>query len=204
MILVTGTNPAANVLHVVLGPETDFWMQLHGSAAVDLSPLLSKMAQDKPVLLHLTRCPSEHEMAMRLQAVHNAGALYPYVPPIVVATPKSVSDQQQQQDAPTLGAPFPTQGSGPQAQAVRSVCRRGRCARCGQTGVELMPKVKESICFSCAALDLGLLRKSSPTDGASKVKVKTAPPTSAVQGGAGPAAPRRPSGGPDDAQRPTT
>jgi len=186
MILVYGKNPTANVLHVITGPETDFWMQMHGAAAVDLTPVLQQMNHGQPVYLHVTRCDDEQDMASHLQSLMADGAEYPFVPPTFVFTP--IERDEAGNPIPPKPMPFmqgpggpgkPVVGPGPVAgpvpvsrqqhdkQAAPSI-PKGKCSRCQATNVELVPKIIPAMCYGCVQIDLHLatlvedLKKSNP------------------------------------------
>lgn len=167
MILLLGKNQMANVLHVLLGEETDFWTQLHGAAAVDITPILQQMEQGKPIVLHVTRCDSEHQVAHHIQGMMGAGGHYPFVPPTFVFTPKSAPDAVQQATAPVSPGPYAAAADS-QAQGII-----GRCSRCLIEGAVLVPSLSPQICHSCATIDLTMARKN----------FKVVPPTRARKAG---------------------
>lgn len=154
MIVLAGQNPVANVLHIVTGPETDFWMHVHGAAVMDLTPVLGQMDQTRPIYLHLTRCSEEHSAAARLNALVSAGSTYPFAPPVFIFTPNSakppaegVEGADGVQGAP--GAVYPEFRQSPKDFPT------GRCSRCCGDH-ELVPKITPAICYSCARIDLGV------------------------------------------------
>lgn len=147
MILVLGKNPGANLLHVLLGHETDFWMQLHGAAAMDLTPVLHQLEAGKPVVLHITRCDDEQAMAHQLQSMSASGGHYPFVPPTFVFTPKSAPEPVVAPAAPPAAAkPIPQKAT--------------RCQRCLTSNVPLVPELQPSICYKCAQIDLAMAREN--------------------------------------------
>lgn len=166
MIILAGKNPAANILHVLAGPETDFWTQLHGAAAVDLTPVLNQMDPSQPIFLHLTRCQSEHDMAARINAQIQMNGEYPFVPPTFVFTPKTAQDAGQVPSPQTTQQPMYPMASAPAAPDVPGVVKptkvpvRGKCQRCLNTNVELVPKLMPGICYSCVRIDLHIAKEA--------------------------------------------
>ena len=61
MILVPGHNEAGNVLHIILGPESDLYADLHGAQVVDITGPLAAFNAGEPVHLSVTRTRSERE-----------------------------------------------------------------------------------------------------------------------------------------------
>jgi hypothetical protein len=154
MILLMGKNPMGNVLHVIQGPESAFWNELHGSAAIDITPVLHQMDEAQPVYLHISHCDSEQETAMRLSAMINAGATYPFSPPTAVFAPKTAMDTPQ---APGAKPGVPTQAK-PKPDVINA------CTRCLNENVKLVPGLKPYICYDCVKIDLHIAATKKDTD----------------------------------------
>jgi hypothetical protein len=149
MIVMIGKNSMGNVLHVIQGPETTFWNEMHGSAAVDITQALNKMDSEKPVYLHISSCMSEHITASHIQALIRGGERYPFAPPTPIFMPATVLD------APTA-----------EAHAVKPVKkqRAAKCSRCGNVDVKLVPELHPPVCYSCIKIDLGVSTRNKPAE----------------------------------------
>jgi hypothetical protein len=161
MIIVGGTNQHGNILHIVLGPESSFWMGLHGAVLSNITQLLNAMDSSQPVFLHVSRCESESQMAELISAHAAAGVQYPFQVPTNVFIPtKPQSNASSTSATPPTVKPAAT----PAKQAVplatpapnTVVIQKGKCARCGSPRKELVPKVDPTICYDCLHLDMML------------------------------------------------
>ena len=72
MLLIPGHNPAGNVLHVIIGPESELYCDLHGMQVADITEMLSLFNANEPVHLQLTRTSSERVTAAGLIAMGGA------------------------------------------------------------------------------------------------------------------------------------
>jgi len=68
MLGVAGHNPMGNVLHIITGPETDVFTDIHGAKIMDITDILSVMNPQDRVFLSLTRCKSEPDTEAALLA----------------------------------------------------------------------------------------------------------------------------------------
>ena len=68
MLALCGKNPSGNVLHVVVGPETELFTDIHGAKILDITPALRQMDFDKRVFISLTRCRSEAASASLMRS----------------------------------------------------------------------------------------------------------------------------------------
>jgi hypothetical protein len=166
MLVVGGHNAVGNVLHVIIGPETELFTDIHGAKVLDITELLSRMNGEQPVYLSLTRCKSEAFTAASMDATglayynsftgqpvadqpshHVATGASQSAPPPIMATPAPkdtrATPQVQQQ---------PVQGVVVQLQ-------RGRCTYCGTPDKALLPLEGICICGECMAIELGRLKE---------------------------------------------
>jgi len=82
MIVLGEEQEDQSILHVIIGPETDFHFDLHGHSYLDISNYIHRMPKDKPVVLTINRCNSEENVIseltdnqMRLQVADVMGSL---------------------------------------------------------------------------------------------------------------------------------
>jgi hypothetical protein len=68
MLVIPGHNPMGNVIHMILGPESEMFSDIHGATILDVTPILSCMNMEEKVYLHLTRCRSEQQTEAVLKA----------------------------------------------------------------------------------------------------------------------------------------
>jgi len=138
MILVPGRNPAGNVLHIILGPESDLYADLHGAQVCDISEILRIFEPDVPVFLSVTRTKSEQTTVAGL-----AGA----------GVPVAIAGKPQ-----TVGSGVPSQAGGQQQPQPQQTV--DTCVYCGQEQ-PLVQDAPVKICAQCLQIELGLKRKNS-------------------------------------------
>jgi hypothetical protein len=139
MILVPGKNPIGNVLHVIMGPESELYMDLHGSQIVDITAILNMFDKSVRVVLHVTRSCSERDT---IEGLIMAGA------PVASthgSTVKSGVAPQAQPDAAPAAATAP-------AAPVDGVC-----SYCAQH--KAIVSTAAWICESCLQIELGLRKQ---------------------------------------------
>ena len=68
MLVVGGKHPAGQILHVIVGPESELHMDIHGAKIIDLTPILSQFEGNEHVYMSLTRCRGELETKQRMNA----------------------------------------------------------------------------------------------------------------------------------------
>jgi hypothetical protein len=167
MIVLGGSNAHGNLLHIVLGPESSFWMGLHGAVLSNITPVLNAMDPSLPVFVHVSRCESEAQLAEIISAQAAMNNPYPFQVPTNVFVPKNLA-QQKLPGAPAQPqvkpAADPTKTQTQSQPVAVPVVPKGRCARCGGLRKELVPKVDPTICYDCLHLDLMLAasRRSPP------------------------------------------
>ena len=132
MLLVPGKNQVGNVLHVILGPESELCMDMHGACVCDITELLKVMDTTMPVFIAVTRSRSE------LATVAGLAAL---------GVPVAYANQTGK--APTSATP---------PSSVQPAKRTGVCAYCSQE-TELVAGARMKICSSCLEIELGLKKQ---------------------------------------------
>jgi hypothetical protein len=160
VILVFGRNPVGNVIHAVLGPESNAWEDLHGSLTVDITPLLKLCDGDAPVLLNISSCKNESQTAHNLQALITNGADYPFLPNTMVMAPQLATQQNEQKH--TSPDTDNSAGERHKEESNQVTTKIGKCSRCSSESSELVPGMDPAICFSCAKIDLYHARKDKP------------------------------------------
>jgi len=145
MLALRGQSQVGNMLHLIVGPETELFGDIHGAAVLDITALLSDMDGNEQVFLTMTRCRSEQITAHNMQTTgmkftnsFNAGepelAGQPNIPPVQAPVPDAVRD------------------------AVRDSAKNQRvtgvCTYCNQSQ-PLLRVPGFSICQVCAQIELG-------------------------------------------------
>ena len=135
MLVLGGHNQLGNVLHVIMGPESELHQDIHGAQILDITQLLAMMSGTDKVYLSLTRCRSEQVTAQIM-----SGSGVPYINSFTgtgtPGTPKVVTPQPRQDSQDPTVAP------------------KQKCSYCSAEA-ELLPVDGFSICGSCAAIELG-------------------------------------------------
>ena len=149
MIVLGGANQHGNILHVILGPETEFWSELHGASVSNITQVLNGMNHEMPVFLHITKCASETELTAKITAHMAMGAPYPF--PVTT----TLFAQVKKTTEPTVkDAAVPTEDT----PAIAKV----KCTRCGSVKNELVPKLDPPLCYDCMRLDMRLANARKP------------------------------------------
>jgi hypothetical protein len=129
MLVVGGKHPAGQILHVIVGPESELHMDIHGAKIIDLTPILSQFEGNEHVYMSLTRCRGEVETKQRM----NAQAI-PYISSFTPPAKEEVEDK-------------PSTVVNPQAPA--------NCTYCGSKDKPLLPVPGFRICPECVQIELG-------------------------------------------------
>ena len=153
MLIVRGQNPMGNVLHLVSGTETEFWMDLHGSVVLDITPLLAEMDHDRSVYLHISRCKSEALVGAQLHGAIANGASYPFMPPVAVFASEHKDGEQKEATKVT------------QTPLNRGINKKDKhegkqviCSHCGAVG-DTVANIEPAICSSCVKIELYFAQK---------------------------------------------
>lgn len=177
MLVIPGKNPMGNVVHLVVGPETELVMDMQGAAIMDISKVLNKFDASKPVYVSVTRTRNETMTSDGLKK-----AMVPHMGTLSVVEgqhcdgdcdncksddEKDAGDAWKDTTGIKANASIPTPTPTPpvrkpegKSKAVIAVC-----AYCKKPGPLLdIPGFK--ICLACAQIELGLNRnkKQPPKD----------------------------------------
>ena len=153
MIMILGHNPLGNVIHMIVGPETELFEDIHGAKIMDITEPLKAVTSGEHVFVSLTRCKSEPVT----EAMLKAGNI-PYM--------SSFSGLAEAGLNPG-GAKATTQDK-TTAKATK-VGTKDKCQYCKREA-DLLPVPGFKICAVCAQIELGQLRtkkaKETPNAGA--------------------------------------
>jgi hypothetical protein len=151
MLAVRGINPAGNVLHVICGPETDLFMDIHGAKILDVTPLLQEMEQSQPVFLMITRCKNEQMTTRQLDGV-GAKFLNSFNPADLGMCPDCEATGAGTNKGPAKGKPEAKKPNSESAGTIQ--LSRGKCSYCAQDRI-LLPIPQFKICPTCAQIEIG-------------------------------------------------
>jgi len=144
MLAVAGENQLGSELHIIAGPETDIFCDIHGAAIMDVTALLNKFDFNKPVFLVLTRCKMEG-LTHQLLAGTNLVCL-------------SSFDKLPLTDSGDI-AIMPNPSIKSNKKVSKASKKADKCAYCNQVK-ELLPIPGFKICMQCAQIELGLKNNS--------------------------------------------
>lgn len=145
MLIVTGTNQHGNVLHLIMGPESDHWIDLHGAILTNITDVLNGLDSALPVFIHITRCRSEEYMAAEIEERSDIGETYPFRVPLHVFS----------QTKPAIAPPADS-AEDAEPKATEPTKLIGICDSCGDAKSELVPKLYPAVCYRCIRLDRDL------------------------------------------------
>jgi hypothetical protein len=142
------------MLHLVVGPETELFGDIHGAAVLDVTSLLMEMDGARHVFLTLTQCRSERVTTRNMQSagiphISSFGS-EPEGAPAGNVGPETLNKTPQQDTAET----------GKQAAATT---QKGHCEYCKQD-MQLLPVPGFHICKVCAQIELGRLKQNTAQD----------------------------------------
>jgi len=144
MIVVGNQKPDHRVVHVIVGVETELYMDLHGAAEIDVTELMSGLPPGTQVKLRLTRCKSEAGTVRGL-VTGDVPHMYSFV------------------GAPATQEPAgPVKGRAPDLEEIMAKDRgtrpvpkkNGCCSYCGSI-TEILDIPGISICRTCAQIEIG-------------------------------------------------
>lgn len=146
------------VIHVIFGPESEFFMDVHGAKLADITNIISALSADEKVFLSLTRTRSEKNC---VNVINSLGIFFTF----------SFSDNAS---SPTIAPSFSSNHlaaifSNPSAVSssmdilnksnnfsdsnTMSDAKVDKCDFCGNTR-ELLPLSSINVCATCALIDL--------------------------------------------------
>lgn len=188
MLLIGGKTEAGHVLHLIVGPESEFHMDVHGSQLLDITPLLIAMNGSSKIFVSLTRCKSEANTS-QLMDVSSIPHLNSFAKTGVVGATSNISNTSDTSNASNasdtspvgfpdiadfLEQPAPKTGVKRGARKSKAVdqstvqsgqslaIKPGKCAYCGAADTELLPVPGFEICAQCAQIELGKARPKTP------------------------------------------
>lgn len=132
MIALGGHNQLGNVLHMIVGPESELHIDLHGAKVLDITPILVAMNPEERVFVSVTRCRSESQLINQLTS----------------------SDVTFLNSFAGLMKAQPQLPAASSAKPAEPTVKKGRCAFCGKPDTELLPIPGFKICSDCAQLEL--------------------------------------------------
>lgn len=141
MIVVGNQKQDGHTIHLIVGPETELFMDLHGSAEIDITELVKALPDTPRLTLQLTRCKCEDATAKSM----GTGDI-PYSFSFAARKPHPAP----QSDVPDVEALL-SRKRGSRA----SVDARGCCSYCGDITDTMMDIPGVEICRDCARSLLG-------------------------------------------------
>jgi len=129
MILVGSQNKFGNILHLIIGPETELMMDIHGSIVMDITSFIQTIPKDAKVLVNVSRCRTE----LLTSSMLNASG----IPHICTSMNVVQADGDQQQP-----------------QTTKSEVKGGVCKLCGNPAQ--LPIQGLQLCEMCIRIELGL------------------------------------------------
>jgi len=161
MLAVQGHNGLGNVLHIITGPETELFTDIHGAAIMDITPLLVAMDQEKRVFISLTRCRQEQVTetiikASGLTCLTSFGDLGK-----TMAGMSTERKPQEGYDDIAAGPGVTSDGAPPPPPTPRIPLQI--CHYC-QKEAELLPIPGIHICTTCAQIEIGLHKQEDTPD----------------------------------------
>jgi hypothetical protein len=165
MLALRGKSQVGNMLHVVIGPETELFSDIHGAAVLDVTPLLYGMDGEQHVFLTLTHCRTEQITAQRM-----AGAGIPHISSFGPTAPDGEGESGASPEAFVGTEQVPTANTAQKAPGKKVPGTKhnvkAKCEYCTEE-LDLLPIPGFHICRVCAQIELGRLKqaKSDDTEG---------------------------------------
>ena len=156
MLVLGGKSKDGHILHMIVGPESEFHMDVHGVSFMDITPLLLAMNGTGQVQLSFTRCKSELVTSKCMQATG-----IPHLNSFQVAEEPEAEQKPGRKQKKVEKDPG----------AITPSIQVGRCSYCGVADQELLRIPGVKICGPCAQIELGRRRE----DAANKVADEESP-----------------------------
>lgn len=153
MLALRGKAQVGNMLHVIIGPETELFGDIHGAAVMDVTPLLMEMDGEQHVFLTLTHCRSEQATSRNLQS-----ASITHMSSFGGGGPIDGNAKTGEMVGGKTGEEGETQ-----SEAKPEPQEKGHCDYCNQD-MELLPLPGFKICPVCAQIELGRLKQNTNED----------------------------------------
>ncbi len=67
MIVLTENKEHCNILHIIIGPESHFPIDLYGFIGADITSILSRLDPSKATMLHFNYCDGEQNLSSHLE-----------------------------------------------------------------------------------------------------------------------------------------
>ena len=149
MLALCGKNPSGNVLHLVVGPETELFTDIHGAKILDITPVLRQMNFDRRVFISMTRCRSEASSAalMRSSGIEFLSSFYE----VAEGEGQPANASVNTSDAANASA-VPNAAPTPKPMTPTIECDYCRIKK------QLLNVPGFKICTECAQIELGLGR----------------------------------------------
>ena len=144
MLIIPKKHADTLVLHVILGDESKYFMDIHGGIVIPIGQQIAAARDDgfENVLMMLTRCESERDTAQFLMASDNLLPVGADGKPMVLASiPRC--DHRTPVNQATFQPPLSNPSEMPTA----------KCSYCGAQKV-LMPLAGIKICSECVLIEL--------------------------------------------------
>jgi len=143
MIMVLGQNPLGHVIHMISGPETDLFQDIHGAKIMDLTELIKSFQLADHLFMSYTRCKSEPMTEAMLKAAN-----IPYT-----SSFSGISEAMQ-----VVG-----EQKKAESKIVHETKSKTKCQYCSRE-IELLPVPGFKICAVCAQIELGQLKTKKVKD----------------------------------------
>lgn len=141
MITVFEKRQDANVIHMIVGDNTEMQLDMDGSILMDISGMISDCAPGNPILIKYNRCSDEDKLMAKLHM-------------------DKLRQQMIQQGM--MPNPFAMMNQGNNDNNSQPNQIRGRCKRCGT--LTNLPVVNGQVqpCKECQLIDAHIKRKPEP------------------------------------------
>ncbi len=163
MLALRGKSQVGNMLHIVVGPETELFSDIHGAAVLDITPLLMEMDGNAHVFLTLTHCRTEQITTQRM-----VGAGIPHLSSFAQTPPEGEAGTAASSEAfvGVENTPTPQKGQQKPGKTIPGTKKTvpGKCEYCTEQ-LELLPIPGFHICKVCAQIELGRLKQAKDTEG---------------------------------------
>lgn len=148
MLAIPGKNPLGNVLHLVIGPESELIMDMQGAVIMDVTQIINRFVTSEPVFVSLSRSRNEIMTSNSLKQ-----AEVPHMG--ITGTPEKCDGKCNDCHVGPNGVPIPASAAKPKKIVKDEACRY--CKKVTQ----LLPIPGFKICVACAQIELGLNMKGN-------------------------------------------
>jgi len=147
MLIIGENQEDANILHIIIGPETDFQFNMSGQSIMDVTEYVSKFKDGKKCIIVLNQCNSEEELVQELQIKQARNK---------AATILQQYAEQEALENPDDGHSFKKESKKEKTTTDKSGNHGLKCPKCHAPNAAIIMNGEVHQCLVCKKIDEGI------------------------------------------------